>query len=445
VRTARTRRTREPVRVAYDRAVRRGERVASRFEVLHVAGRGGMGTVFRARDHRDRRDVALKVLAARSVDGIARFQREAAILAQIHHPNVVEYVAHGVVPDGPCWLVMEWVDGETLADRLDGAGLDARETVVVAAQVARALGALHVTGVVHRDVKPSNLMLIGGDVGRVKLVDFGVARRTVELARLTRTGVTVGTAGYMSPEQARGEPELDARVDLFALGCVMHECLTGAPAFRGGSTLACRAKVLLTTPPHVRKLAPALPPALDALVASLLARRADERPADAAALERALAALGEVPRVKPARAPAHARDTATYTPPSQDLSLAGVLVAGGDTEAIARAVAGVHGATLEPFDGGVAITIQGPVGAAARLALAIAAVAPDALIAVAAGESPDEIIDRGARVLDEVMVAAEARGEAARGAWIDPAAARGAPELVVEHDGGRVRLVGQGP
>src|SRR5262245_30767492 len=144
--------------------MRRGERVASRFEVLGEAGRGGMGTVFRARDWRDRRDVALKILAASSVDGVKRFEREAAILAQVRHPNVVEYVAHGVVPDGPCWLVMEWVEGETLADRLDGAGLDARETVALATQVARALGALHAMGIVHRDVKPSNLMLVGGDV-----------------------------------------------------------------------------------------------------------------------------------------------------------------------------------------------------------------------------------------------------------------------------------------
>src|SRR5262249_17487235 len=139
--------------------MRRGDRVASRFEILGEAGRGGMGTGFRARDWRDRRDVALKILATDSADGAARFHRGAGVLAELHHPNVVQYVAHGTVPDGPGWLVMEWVDGETLADRLLGDGIDARDTVALAVQVARALGALHARGVVHRDVKPSNLML----------------------------------------------------------------------------------------------------------------------------------------------------------------------------------------------------------------------------------------------------------------------------------------------
>src|SRR5438105_2252529 len=162
-----------------------------------------MGTVFRARDRRDKREVALKVLQAAALRNTARFEQEAAILAGLRHPNIVEYVAHGATPDGMHYLVMEWVEGENLSQRLDRGGLDIADSVAMAIQIARALGALHALRIVHRDLKPSNLMLAGG-AEHVKLVDFGVARRTTEPGRLTRTGALVGTAGYMAPEQVRG-------------------------------------------------------------------------------------------------------------------------------------------------------------------------------------------------------------------------------------------------
>jgi serine/threonine protein kinase len=181
-----------------------GERVAGRFEIRGEAARGGMGTVFRARDRRDRRDVALKVLRVDAPSHVARFEREAAILAGLRHPNIVEYISHGATPDGLYYLVMEWVEGETLAYRLAHAGLTTTAIVAMARQLCRALAALHGRGVVHRDVKPSNVMLAGGDVAQVKLVDLGIARRTAEASRLTRTGVMIGTAGYLAPELVRG-------------------------------------------------------------------------------------------------------------------------------------------------------------------------------------------------------------------------------------------------
>src|SRR5262249_51027217 len=181
------------------RGMQLGERVAGRFEIVEEAACGGMGTVFRARDRRDRRDVALKVLRIDAPGNVARFEREAAILAELRHPNIVEYISHGATPDGLRYLVMEWVEGETLADRLAHAGLTGPAIIAMAIQVCRALSVLHARDIVHRDLKPSNVMLVGGDAAQVKLVDLGIARHSAE-ASLTRTGFVVGTAGYLAPE-----------------------------------------------------------------------------------------------------------------------------------------------------------------------------------------------------------------------------------------------------
>src|SRR5262245_23039267 len=132
--------------------MQRGDRISGRFEILGEAARGGMGTVFRARDAKDRRDVALKIVSASDADDGARFGREAAVLATVRHPNIVEYVTHGAVPGGPRFLVMEWVDGETLAHRLAEGGVAAGRALAIAGQVAEALAALHAAGIVHRDV-----------------------------------------------------------------------------------------------------------------------------------------------------------------------------------------------------------------------------------------------------------------------------------------------------
>jgi serine/threonine protein kinase len=418
--------------------MQRGERVAGRFEILAEAGRGGMGTVFRALDRRDRREVALKVIASR---GTPRFEREAAILAAIDHPNVVTYVAHGATPDGLCYLVMEWVDGENLAQRLDRDGIDPRETVALGVQLARALRALHARGIVHRDLKPSNVMLLGGDVARVKLVDFGVARRAAEVSSLTRTGAMIGTAGYMSPEQARGvRGEVDGRADLFALGCVLHECLTGLQAFAGETTLATRAKVLLHDPPPLRLVQPALPAALDDLVGRLLAKRPADRP-DASETETALAAVADLPAGRTVRAPQPIAYT-TVTPASEDLHLCALLVAwpGDDdrSDAVDDLVADVRGA-VEPLDGGLVVTVAGEPVTVARLALAILARVPTAAIAVIAGDTPQDLIDRGAHLLAEIDIV----GDSAAGIWVDPAIARRLGDgFLVESAGARVRLRG---
>ena len=425
-----------------------GERVAGRFEILGEAGRGGMGTVFRARDRKDKRDVALKVLNAAVLRNAARFELEAALLAGLRHPNIVEYVAHGATPDGLRYLVMEWVDGEDLGQRLASSGLDLHDTVAMGLGVARALGALHERGIVHRDVKPSNLML-GGGVERVKLVDFGVARRTTDATRLTRTGALVGTAGYMAPEQVRGTRiPIDGRADLFALGCVLYECLTGDQAFVGETALAARAKVLVHDPAPVRALEPGVPEPLDALVMSMLARNVDDRPRDAVAVEEALEALGELPPGRPPRRMFDGGGIATVTSTPTQIHLCAVIVSwrgddDAEPETYEDTIAKVADASVESIDGGVVMMYAGELGAAARLALDFAARFPRALIAVASGGSAEDAIDEGAKLIDRIEIESVGIEGDGAGVWVqrDTAGRLGEGFRVVP-TGDRVRVLG---
>ena len=210
-----------------------GTSIAGRFDLLELAGSGGMGSVFRARDRTDGATVAVKLLHDRSPEIRERFAREARVLASLRHPAIVRYLAHGDVPGEGRYLAMEWLEGETLAARLARGPISLAETVAVAARLADALATAHAAGVVHRDVKPENLFLEQGDTVRAKLVDFGIARVRETSAARTRTGAILGSPGYMAPEQARGARDVDARVDVFALGCVLFECATGKPAFGG--------------------------------------------------------------------------------------------------------------------------------------------------------------------------------------------------------------------
>ena len=222
--------------------------VAERFEVEAVAGVGGMGTVYRARDRASGETVALKLLHAEALGQLRRFEREARILAELRHPGIVRYIAHGSAGGQP-YLVMQWLEGCNLADRLREGPLAEGDAVELLSRVCEALAAAHAQGVVHRDIKPSNLFLVGGRLQEPKLLDFGIARHGSAAAATTRTGLVMGTPGYMAPEQLRGERDIDARVDVFSLGCVLHECLTGRPAFAGLHAMAVAAAVLLDEAP----------------------------------------------------------------------------------------------------------------------------------------------------------------------------------------------------
>ncbi|XXT17490.1 protein kinase [Sorangium sp. So ce429] len=270
--------------------MRAGEIVDERFEIEGLAGSGGMGHVYRARDRRTGDTVALKVLRRAGKSELSRFSNEVQALSALRIPGVVRYIAHGVTAGGQPYMVMEWLSGETLAARIAQRGLTPAESVDVVARVAATLGVLHQQGVVHRDLKPSNLVLVEGRLDRVMVLDFGIARLRID-QQLTMPGTVLGTPEYMAPEQARGERSVDARADVFALGCVLFKCLTGRAAFQGVGALAVLVKVLLDDPPRLRELRPDLSEALDALVARMLAKQRDERPRDGAAVAEALDAV----------------------------------------------------------------------------------------------------------------------------------------------------------
>jgi serine/threonine protein kinase len=251
------------------------------YEILEVVGRGGMGVVLRARDTKLLRIVALKVLAAPlAASGSARqrFVREARAAAALRDDHVIDI--HAVCDDAPVpYLVMEFIDGQSLEALIRRGGpLGVKEVLRIGIQVAGGLAAAHKQGLIHRDVKPANILLENG-VQRVKLTDFGLARAADD-ASLTRSGLIAGTPLYMAPEQAAGEP-VDARADLFSLGSVLYEMCTGRPAFRAATTVAVIRRVCDETPRPIREVNPDVPEPLCRVIDRLHAKKPAGRPASA--------------------------------------------------------------------------------------------------------------------------------------------------------------------
>lgn len=271
-------------------------RVAGRFEIEDFTIAGGMATIHRARDIETNDVVAVKILSGRNVRDMERFSAEAVLLAELMHPGVVRYVGHGVLPDGELYLAMEWLEGEDLSARLIRPQLmSIADAVRLATVVAGALGAAHARGIVHRDVKPSNIFLVEGRVEQAKLLDFGIARLGYGRTLATRTGTLLGTPGYMAPEQAQGLKEIDASADIFSLGAVLFECLTGRPAFTAEHMMATLSRILFESTPRVSTVRSDVPPALDMLVASMLAKDPAARPRDGAHVVAALDAIDSIP------------------------------------------------------------------------------------------------------------------------------------------------------
>lgn len=265
-----------------------GSILAHRFAIESMAGEGGMGVVFKARDITDNRAVALKLLHRQSATATlsepSRFFREAQLLSELRHPGIVSYVAHGQTSEGQLYLAMEWLSGHDLGKRLSQGTLSLTETLTLCRTIADALAAAHRVGIVHRDLKPSNLFLRDGQIDQVTLFDFGIAQRHRSEPSVSRTGVVVGTPEYMAPEQARGERSAVPATDIFALACIVYACLTGRPPFVGEHVAALLTKILFEEPPRLRTLYPAAPEALDALLVDMLAKDAAARPTDASAL-----------------------------------------------------------------------------------------------------------------------------------------------------------------
>jgi serine/threonine protein kinase/tetratricopeptide (TPR) repeat protein len=265
------------------------------YEIAAKLGEGGMGVVYKARDPRLQRMVALKVLPAdRSADPVrrARFLREARAAAALSHPHIV--TVHDIATDGGTdFIVMELVSGQPLSRSIPEGGLPVGGALRVAVQVADALAAAHARGVVHRDLKPANVV-IDAD-GRARVLDFGLASLASEedggdAERLTRDGAVVGTIAYMSPEQSLGQPA-DARSDMFSFGLVLYEMLAGSPPYKGRSTAEHFHLLNYTPPPSLRAVRPAVPEALERVVMRTLERRPEDRYADMREVERELRTL----------------------------------------------------------------------------------------------------------------------------------------------------------
>jgi serine/threonine protein kinase len=262
------------------------------YRVLKVLGAGGMGVVYQAEDPDLRRLVALKAMLpalAASASARERFLREARSAAAIDHDNIVHIYQVGTDRGVP-FLAMQFLQGETLDDRLKrSAKITTADVLRIARETASGLAAAHKVGLIHRDIKPANLWL-EAETGRVKILDFGLARAAGDDAHLTKTGAIMGTPSYMAPEQAAGKA-VDARADLFSLGCVLYRLCTGRLPFQGGDTIAVLVAVATEEPPPPRQVNPRLPAGLSDLVMKLLAKKPEDRPASGQAVIEAVRAL----------------------------------------------------------------------------------------------------------------------------------------------------------
>jgi serine/threonine protein kinase/tetratricopeptide (TPR) repeat protein len=266
--------------------------IAGRFRLQDVVASGGMGEVYRARDIQSHAQVCVKLLRTGEDRDGERFVQEANILSALQHPAIVRYLAHGVV-GGDRYLVMEWLEGEDLAQRLVREPPTLADTMILLKQAAEVLAYAHAHDVIHRDIKPHNLFLLDRKIGQLKVLDFGIARLVKADRRLTRTGNLVGTPGYLAPETVDGGGIVDGRADIFSLGCVAHECIAGKPVFRGHEPGVLLAKLMLEDPPHLSELVPEVPRPVGDLIARMLAKNPERRPTAAQVL-RTLSALGDL-------------------------------------------------------------------------------------------------------------------------------------------------------
>lgn len=349
--------------------------VGERWELIRLLAEGGMGTVYTARHLVTGRHAALKLLDDYAADSVAieRFRREAAITAELGHPGIVEVLDAGYdVQDRTFFIAMELLEGATLQDKMSCPTVSPARTLELVYDLLEALGAAHERGVIHRDLKPANVFVVGGEVERTKLLDFGIARKTGAKG-MTQTGTSMGTPYYMSPEQAMDARRVSKASDIWSIGVMLYEGITGVLPFGGQTSHAVIVAACTEDPVPITTYAPEVDPRLNELVLRCLCREPEGRPADAAALRAALAPLvatpslpssrpmSLVPSIAPTSSQVRPRPLrpAPMKPESLGLGLMGALCVAGAAFATAFGVASGHDAMLPwllgPFLGGSAL------------------------------------------------------------------------------------------
>jgi len=294
-----------------------GDLVDGKYRIIRLLGEGGMGAVYEGENTRIHRRVAIKVLhagVAANADAVARFEREAQAAGRIGSEHIVEVLDLGQLVDGDRYMVMEFMDGESLSSRIHQSGrLTAAQVYPIALQMLEGLGAAHAAGIIHRDLKPDNVYLVRSKKGQsdfVKLLDFGISKFNAlggEFS-MTRTGAVMGTPYYMAPEQAKGAKDIDTRVDIYAAGVILYEAVSGQVPFNADTFNELIFKIVLESPPPVEQVAPGLDPGFAAIISKAMARDLNERFASCADF---LAALNAWAQSSHAQQPAHAAFGAT--------------------------------------------------------------------------------------------------------------------------------------
>ncbi len=278
--------------------------IRGRYRLESLVGEGGMASVWKAKDLTLARPVAVKLLFARDDRDhdllVQRFLREARIAAAVQHRNVIHIVDFGTTEEGQPFMVMELLEGESLGDRLQrDRTLSIGDTVHIASMTLRGLGAVHDAGIIHRDLKPDNIYLkVEGGVVYPKILDFGISRSVEPTsgrrsALTTREGIIVGTPEYMSPEQARGIKNIDRRTDIYSMGVILHQALTGVLPFHSENVGDLVIQIVTSPTPRAIDVNPDIPEALSDVIARAMARNPADRFADAAEMQRAMIAAVE--------------------------------------------------------------------------------------------------------------------------------------------------------